>query len=128
MGTYCISYAHRAQHRSIAPDGDRLGQFARALLGVTVVVLERLAAVFCVDHPILVVFVLIIFSLLMASTIKTAVGKRVLLTLSRDPLLDASMDNDDAPPRSPSPSSTSKRLPFPGKVVDGVHEVEYREV
>ena len=91
-------------------------------------VLECLAAVFCMDHPILVVFVFIIFSLLMASTIKTAVGKRVLLTLSRDPLLDASMDNDNAPPHSPSPSSTSKCLPFPGKVVDGVHEVEYREV
>ena len=91
-------------------------------------VLKRLAAVFCVDHLILVIFVFIMFYLLMASIIKTAVRKRVLLTLSCDPLLDASMDDDDALPRSPSPSLTSKRLPFPGKVVNGVHEVEYREV
>ncbi|KAN0127741.1 hypothetical protein V8E53_014461 [Lactarius tabidus] len=124
-------------HRSIAPDG-----------GAAVVVVERVVAPFRVacPPPVLTLALVLVLSasasLLMANFVKTAVEKRVRHApagatsepkdshasapsmLSRDPPLDV----DAAPPHPPSSSSASEVLPFPGRLVDGVHEVKYREI
>ncbi|KAN0133341.1 hypothetical protein V8E53_008781 [Lactarius tabidus] len=139
-------------HRSIAPDGGRLSWVARTLSGAAVVVVERVVAPFRVacPPPVLALALVLVLSasasLLMANFVKTAVEKRVGYapagatsepkdshasapsTLSRDPPLDASMDVDATPPHPPSSLSASEVLPFPGRLVDSVHEVKYREI
>ena len=137
------NHADRPRYcRSIAPDGGRLTGDA----------VKTLVAVVC-SPPVVCTLVLVVSglgALLMAQAINTTVGKHVgrapstsepkddgsvkdsLVATSapahpRDPLLDAPMDVDPAPPRSPSPSSAPTRLPFP-KVVDGVNEVIHLEL
>ncbi|KAN0135135.1 hypothetical protein V8E53_007026, partial [Lactarius tabidus] len=135
-------------HRLIAPDGGRLSWVARTLSGAAVVVVEHVVAPFRVacPPPVLALALVLVLSasasLLMANFVKTTVEKRVghapagatsepkdshasaPSTLSRDLPLDV----DAAPPHPPSSSSVSEVLPFPGRLVDGVHEVKYREI
>lgn len=138
-------------HRSIAPDA--LKRVIRTLSGVAVVLVKRVLAPFCVDCLLLVLAFLGLLALsafvalLMATVIKSVVEKHVghvpttsepkdLLasapTPSHDPLPEAPMDVDvdPAPPRLPSPSLSPalQRLPFPGKLVDGVHEVVHKDM